>query len=116
MFIPYIPSDGDTKASRRAIRTFVAVQAARKRNHVKTSMFNVEFLADWTTTSENIAQQHHEVSRLSDESSRDQNLQPRMTWPVAGGKFYPIETIHLQSQGPFASTGLSYCEHMKRSL
>jgi hypothetical protein len=79
-------------------------------------MFNVEFLADWTTTSQNNAQQHHEVSRLSDESIRGQSLQPRMARPVAGGKFYPIEAIHLQSPGPFASTGLSYCKLMNRSL
>ncbi|KAL3490916.1 hypothetical protein BJX62DRAFT_225604 [Aspergillus germanicus] len=121
MFIPYVPYNGDRKASHRAIRTFVAVHAARKRNHVKAPMFNVEFLADWTTTSQDNAQQHREGSRLPDERIRGQNLQPRVTRPVAGGKFYPIESIHLQSQGPFASTGLSYyfdvmCPHNSGAL
>ncbi|KAL2858789.1 hypothetical protein BJX68DRAFT_262326 [Aspergillus pseudodeflectus] len=102
MFIPYIRSNGDTKVSRRAIRTFVAVQAARKRKRVQTSMFNVEFLADWTITSQK------DPSSPPDARVHGLGLQPTMARPVAAWKFYPMQSVHLQSQGHFKSRGLSY--------
>jgi hypothetical protein len=50
------------------------------------------------------------ASSPPDESVHGLDLQPTMARPVAAGKLYLMQSVHLQSQGPFTSRGLSYCE------
>ncbi|KAL2834776.1 hypothetical protein BJY01DRAFT_259398 [Aspergillus pseudoustus] len=110
MFVPYEPSKGQTRTSRRTLHAFVAAQAASRRRKVSE-----------LDTGINMYSLEPDQSKAQEDQNQDQDRQPgllqvqrgrplvqasRMTRPLGAAKFYPMNT--LERKGPSTTRALTY--------
>ncbi|RDW67245.1 uncharacterized protein DSM5745_09111 [Aspergillus mulundensis] len=99
MFITYDPASQNKKPSRRTINAFVAVHAARKRR--KPARQDQGINTYWLQPED--SEPKHGNDRQVTQCI--QPVTPRMTVPIASGKFYPIS---LDTKGPSTNRALAY--------